>query len=244
MLRVEEYEEALRGRDPEMAFVLLETRFRETLEKKLDSNDNNYTWNLAVIEYLNHSIAAARGLGISSFNEWEVPKHPKRDDDNLNSFYHDFMTAVDHFKVLVQIEKARSHAQFSVTLDPADKTKIHHFAEQIREIIQSSSLRPSKKERLFSKLIAFLKEVDLDRTKLEAFSDFVISLAHTGGEAAQELEPARKWLDSISRLLGHAKEFEDSAPQISHAPPRQIPGPPRALPSPAPKGDMDDEIPF
>jgi len=75
---------------------------------------------------------------------------------------------------------------------------------------------------------AFLAEADRDRAPWDKFADLVICLAHIGGEVAKELEPARKLINSIARLLGRAKEFEDSAPKLP--PPeqsRRIPGPPK-----------------
>jgi hypothetical protein len=122
------------------------------------------------------------------------------------------------------------------------------LVERIKNVIDTSSLATPKKERLFDKLNAFLAEVDRDRTTWEAFSDFIIGLAHLGGEAAQELEPARKLIDSISRLLGRAKEFEDSAQLPPRSKPRQLPAPKKGLPPPktdySSRGAMDDEIPF
>jgi hypothetical protein len=49
------------------------------------------------------------------------------------------------------------------------------------------------------------------------YADLVIGFAHIGGEVAKELEPARKLINSIARLLGRAKEFEDSAPKLPPA---------------------------
>jgi hypothetical protein len=71
-------------------------------------------------------------------------------------------------------------------------------------------LKLAKKERLYAKTNSFLAEVDRDRTRFEQFSKLVIALALLGGEAAQEFEPARKLINSIARLLGRSKEFEDS----------------------------------
>jgi hypothetical protein len=243
MLSIDEYTEALRSRDPEMAFVSLETQYRAALDKKLENSDNNYFYNACVIEYMNHTLAAARALELQFLDGWEIPAH--RTQVSLSDRLRDFTTAVDHFKVQVQIAHARGTIQYSVALDPEDKTKIRHFVQQIKDVIDKAPLPTPKKERLFDKINAFLAEVDRDRTGWQAFSDLVIAVAHLGGDAARELEPARKLIDSISRLLGRAKEFEDSAPQISSKPtPRQIPAPRKGLPPPNPEADTDGEIPF
>jgi hypothetical protein len=156
------------------------------------------------------------------------------------------LPAVDHFKVQVQIDHARSYNRFSVALDPTEKDKLRNYVAQIKKVIEECSLAQPKKERLYDKINNFLAEVDRDRTPYDQFADLVINLAHLGGEAAQELEPARKLINSIARLLGRAKEFEDSAPTLAPSPKhRQIPAPQKTLPPPPNKdGDMEDDIPF
>jgi hypothetical protein len=235
MIPMDDYAEAIRGRSPEMAFVALEHLYRAALDKKLENSDSAGSYNVAVIEYMNHTLAAAEEFKLDFLEFWKVPSLA-----SIKGYYdrfQDFTTAVDYFKVRVQIHNARGEYQFSVALDPADKNKIRHFVQQIKEIIDNSPLDQSKKEKLFNLINKFLAEVDRDRTSWQAFAAMVIAISHLGGDAAKELEPLRKFIDSISRLLGRAKEFEDSAPQL---PPPTIP---RKLPPPE-KPESDEEIPF
>jgi hypothetical protein len=63
------------------------------------------------------------------------------------------------------------------------------------------------------------------------------------------LEPARKWIDSISRLLGRAKEAEETAnPSLPAPEERKRIEPPRRHESgrkaPSIADELDDEIPF
>jgi len=243
MIPIDEYADAIRGRTPEMAFVVLESRYREVVTQKIENSDNIAYYNAAVIEYMNHSVAAARALGIELLDDWQVPSH--KASGSLGDRFSDFTTAVDHFKVQVQISNARLRNTYSVALDISEKEKIRHFVNQIKELIDKSSLATPKKEQLYDKINAFLKEVDRDRTAWDTFSDLAIGVAHLGGEMAKELEPARKLIDSISRLLGKAKEIEDSVPRLPSERRHKIPGPPKQIEPPREgRDDMDDEIPF
>jgi hypothetical protein len=132
----------------------------------------------------------------------------------------------------------------SVALAPSEKTHLRAYADKIKDIIDKSSLQPAKKERLFDKINAFIAELDKDRTLLQKFNDVVLSLAHTGGEAAEELEPAWKWVKLAAAILGVRQEMEQTK---LPAPPKRIEPPKRRLPPPREKVghfDMNDEIPF
>jgi hypothetical protein len=242
MIPHDEYLQAIRGNTPEMAFVYLESKYREKLNANLEGSDNSGSFDAYVIEYMHHTQAAARALGLDILDAWSVPSHSQRELYNL---YKDFTAAVDQFKVLVQIENARSRLRYSVGLDSDEKDKLRTYVAEIKKVIDSSSLSQKKREQLYDLINAFLAEVDRDRAPWDRFADMVIGIAHLAGEAAQELEPARRLINSIARLLGRAKEFEDSAPRLPlpHKP-RRIPGPPKELVAPSKRGDMDDEIPF
>ena len=242
MIGPDEYVEAVRGKNPELAFVYLEQKFRDKLNSNLEVADNSRSFDVCVIEYMNHTKAAARALGLDILDSWDVPSHQQRD---LSTVFNDFTAAIDYFKVQVSIDNARSTLRFSVGLDADEKDKLRNYVAEIKKVIDRSSLPQKKKERLYDLINSFLAEVDRDRAPWDRFADLVIGLAHLGGEAAQELEPARKLIDSIARLLGRSKEFEDATSELPPPTQRhQIPGPPKQLPSPTKRGQMDDEIPF
>jgi hypothetical protein len=242
MIPVEDYQEAVRGKSPELAFVYLEQRFRDKLNNNLEGADNSHSFDVYVIEYMNHTKAAARALGLDILDAWDVPSHQQH---SLSDLYRDFTAAIDYFKVQVSIDNARNTLRFSVELDTDERDKLRNYVGEIKKVIDRSSLAQRKKERLYDLINAFLVEVDRDRAPWDRFADLVIGLAHLGGEAAQELEPARKLIDSIARLLGRTKEFDDAVSKLpSPTKRRQIPGPPKSLPPPANRSEMNDEIPF
>ncbi|MFP5469342.1 MAG: hypothetical protein ACLGGZ_06320, partial [Alphaproteobacteria bacterium] len=88
----------------------------------------------------------------------------------------------------------------------------------------------------FRKISALELEVDRDRTRFDAFGAFIIDAAEVLGDAADKAEPARKLVDSISRLIWGAKNEEET---------KQLPSPPerKQIEPPRPEdvfGDFND----
>ena len=107
-------------RDPQMAFATLETRFRKALETNLENSQSNEAYNSYIIEYMNHTIAAARFLELDILQEWSVPS---RNTSDLNEKYHAFITEVDYYKVQIRLAQLRTSIAYSVGLSGADKVK-------------------------------------------------------------------------------------------------------------------------
>lgn len=243
---IEEHEFEDDSGDPEVAFVRLEAKFRNKLKENLAKlDDNSGSYSLYYIEYMNHVLAAADALGLDILSFHTVPSHSERNNEIWERFQ-DFTTAVDHYTVRVRIAHAHGRSAFSITLTGAEKEKIRHYVAQIKATIDASNLSTDKREALFSKINAFLKEVDKDRTTLKAFSEFIISTAGTAGDAAEELEPTWKWVRAIAQLFGiNIGEGQKRLP--SRRRPEQIEGPKRRLPAPPSKSkqsNLDDDVPF
>jgi len=135
-----------------------------------------------------------------------------------------------------------------VPLDADEKKHFRAYVTRIKEIIEASSLVTAKKERLLDKLNAFLVEVDRDRTALQKFNDVILSLANTGVEAADAMEPAWKWAKLAAAMLGVRQETEQTKqlppPSKKIEPPKPQPPPPAKNKSRNVQVDMDDDIPF
>lgn len=239
MITEEDFQAASEA-SPEMAFVRLERKFRAAYETNLSNSDSNGGYNHYTIEYMNHVVAAARALGLDLLDFWALPPE-KEVYDQYQKFRHE----VDNYTVQIQIAHIRSGPKNSVALDPSEKKHLRAYADAIKDIVDKSSLRPAKKERLFDKINAFTAELDKDRTPLQKFNDIILSLANTGGEAAEELEPAWKWVKLGAAILGVRQETEQTK---LPTPPKKLEPPKRQL-APPPKKigrfeSMDDEIPF
>jgi hypothetical protein len=222
---------------PEMAFVRLERKFRAAYEKNIGGNDNNGAWDHYTIEYMNHVVAAARALSIEIFEFWAIPTS-KNTYDTYQSFRHE----VDSYTVQIQIRHIRSGPKNSVALDMDEKKYLRAYTDAIKGVIDNSSLVPAKKDRLYDKINAFIAELDSERMPLQKFHDVILSLATTGAEAADKLEPAWKWVRLAAEVLGARQETEHKKlpppPKKIEAPKRQIEPPKKA------RQEMDDDIPF
>jgi len=108
-------------------------------------------------------------------------------------------------------------------------------------------LEEGKKEALMNRLNAFLAEVDKDRTSMQRFQDFIMSLAKTTADATEELEPTWKWARLIAAIFGVRQDTENAKlpppPKRIEKPKQQIP-PPTARRNGTRNVDMDDDIPF
>jgi len=227
---------------PEMAFVRLEHKFRAAYERNIEGPNSPEAFNHYRVEYMNHTVEAAQALGLDFLNDFEVPG--EYEDSAVVSVYKDLRQYVDAFIVRTRIRHVRSGSGISVALDSSEKKHVRAYAGKIKDIIDKSSLLPAKKERLFDKINAFIAELDKDRTGLQKFTDVVLSLARTVGEATKELEPAWKWAHLIAEILGVRQESEQTK---LPAPPKKLEPPKRRLPPPpqkASRSEMNDEVPF
>lgn len=241
MISEDDFEE-ISGLEPELAFVRLERKFRDALNAKLQDADNNNAYNSFIIEYMNHTIAAAGALDLDILKNWKIPSHAT--SKHLADIFHDFTTEVDHYKVQIQILHIRTPQRYAVALTASEKEKLRHYVAQIKTVIDNSSLSNDKKEELYNKINAFLAEVDRNRTRFEVYSDLAIAVARTGGEMAKELEPVTRLINAIARLLGASKQIENE--RISQFEKKKLEPPKRQLPAPTKpdRDDLDDEIPF
>lgn len=230
--------------DPDLAFRQLEKKFRGEMTEALSKLDERESGNMYHLSYINRTVAAAKTLGIEIFKEWEIPSHERND---LWGEYQEFNTAVEHYLVQIQIMHSRRVRGYSVQLDASIKSKIRHYIEKIREIVDRLEVPLPKKEALTARITALSDEVDRDRTRFDAYAGLALEVAATGGEIAQQLNPLRRFLDSIAGLLGYAKQAEDARPSLPAPFERKRLTPPRKerLPPSQPRlPDLDDDIPF
>jgi hypothetical protein len=228
---------------PDLAFARLEKKFRARLETNLDNSQNGNSWDYHVIEYMNHTLAAADALGLDFLEFYSVPN--ETNTSNLGDIFNAFRSDVDRYTVRSHIRNVRSGPSTSLPLDDNDKKHIRAYITKIKEIVEASALELGKKEALMNRLNAFLAEVDKDRTSMQRFQDFIMGLARTTADATEELEPTWKWARLIAAIFGARYDNENA----------KLPPPPKRIEPPKPKplqsgrrngrrGDMDDDIPF
>jgi hypothetical protein len=235
--------------EPELAFIQLEKKYRADLHEYLQTSGKNSSDDAHYLAYINQTLAAVRALNLGILESWQVPKH----NSNLWEAYRDFSAEVEHYLVQIKVQHGRRISGHSVALDTATKLKIHHHIGQIREIVLKLEVLPAKKEALIAKVTALSDEVDRDRTRIEALAALTLEVAATTGEAARRLKPVKGILDTVAKLLGHAKDAENARPSLPAPQERKRLEPPRSpksQPSAGPSwdavkgGDLDDEVPF
>lgn len=222
--------------DPEEAFLTLEGFFRRELEDNLQK-DSSDSFNISYyIDYLSQVVAAISELNLTQQFGVDLPPV---EDINYAS-YPDLSKRIKNYCIRLQIRKGRRTQGFSVAFDPASKAKIHHLLGQVRETIQLLEVTESKREALLKRVAALESEVDRTRTRLEAFGELVIGVAGLTGEASEKLEPLRKLVDSVARIIHGSKEEEERNQVKLPAPekPKQLEGPK------TPVDQSDDDIPF
>jgi len=214
--------------------IQLESRFREECEIAVARSGDNENQSIYYVDYIAQILGAISALGLESAFMSDVP----RIENVEYNTYLNFSKDVKHYTTQLRIRHARRAQGFSARFDGTARTKIHHFIAQIREFLQRLELDVDRKESLLDKLNIFSKEVDRDRTRLEAWGNLTIAIAGVVGEATEKLLPLRNLIDSIARVIWGTQS--DSKPMLPAPSAQKRIEPPNVI---SPK-DADDEIPF
>lgn len=228
--------------DPELAFVAIEKILRQRVsEYEAQARNNDESADQAYHEYMTRTSASAKIFKIEALSGLTIPPVSAR---SIYDDYRQFTSEVDFVTMQIRISAATVNREGSVELDQKMKRTIHHYIQQIRDLIEAAELEPEKKEALLNKLNKFASEVDKPRTNLQAAAAIFISVCSGIGDGFEKLKPVRDMLDSVARVLGKAKDLEDHySPRLPSPEDRKrIPPPPR---SPEPQNaTLDHDIPF
>jgi hypothetical protein len=224
--------------DPEVAFAVLQQRKYKELEEnwKTESAGGWYYER----RYIDTLIAfdEVHNLGILI-----AYRSPPNNDAQFSDFFQEFRRVAEIASQKIKIEEARrikTGAQNVIVLDATARQTIHTLINAIREKLNELALPESKRDSLFNKLNAFAAEVDRNRTRTEAFYAFAVEAARTAKEINDELQPLQQTIDRIFDWIEKAKQWRDALPPWKDR--RKIEGPAKRLP--APKHELDDDIPF
>jgi hypothetical protein len=230
--------------DPELAFLHLEKLFRDDCARATSSFEGNSTEDY--LRYMSRTLAARTELGLKVLENWSTPAAPNFSIE----LYQNFLSDVEHYRTILEIRHSRRNKGLTVRFDAAAKSKLRHHLTQIREFIDKLELDDWKRDDLYRAITALESEIDRERSRLGVVGDFMIAAGTILGDAAEKAEPARRWVDSIARLIWGAQiqERTQSLPRAEKQ--RQIPPPAKQISQPkkeAIKGrssNLDDEIPF
>lgn len=231
--------------DPRLAFVEFEKIMRARLYEA-EQEQSNYQYGDTEpyrLEYINKVLAAAKEFDIHELHAWKPPSV----DEKIHDIYKQLASDIDHITTQIRIRNVTRKRKYSVGLDNSARSKIHHYIQQIRDVIAAvDDLPVNKRDSLYDKLDAFALEVDRTRTPFDTATALWVDLCDSIGQGFTKLEPARRWIDSIGTLLGRVKALEDDArPALPRSAPRpRLEAPGKKLPAPTTSRDLDDEIPF
>jgi hypothetical protein len=222
--------------DPDEAFIQVIRMAR----RKADAGV--YADNESPTPYIVGYFGAVRAAGAAYEMDVLVDlRVPDPSDSDLLDQYHRINAQVDEFILQLQLVRRRNLPIYSVSLDAAAKTKIHHFIAQIREVIEAADLDADKRNALFDKLHDLALEVDKNRTAFQRTMSALMTIAPVAERAAR----------IVAKILGvmrDAKEEEERVFKSVVAPKPKLKLPPPSKPK-RPKRetfnqDLDDEIPF
>lgn len=222
--------------DPELAFLELVGRYKNSLAFSADKNgDNSYKDEMS---YLVKVTSAAKACGLDILSNWRVFEY---DPEYYEYRFLEFNSDVEHYLNTIRIRHARRSGADGVRLNEQEKQVLHGYIEKIRQIIASSQISDERKEKIYAVLNDLTLEVSRDRTRFERISTFTRKLAglskHTADEGAM---PWAKVFLAFWGILDDAKADEQR-----RLPP---PAPHKSLPPPnkpnAASDDLDDTIPF
>ncbi|WP_292529773.1 hypothetical protein [Methylocystis sp.] len=119
--------------DPELAFVQFEEILRQKMqewETEEHRNNGDFDADTYRLEYMNKVAAAAKAYGIEALSALEIPKLGSNRISFIDA-YRQFLADVDHVTIQIRIHAAIADREGTVGLDGIERTKIHHFIQQI-----------------------------------------------------------------------------------------------------------------
>ena len=160
---------------------------------------------------------------------WRV-NYPGMDDEQLTEVFFLIKKSIDKLKIdqLINASKGAEN-ESSIQLTADWRTRIHHYMELIRKIVEDAGLSTARRESILGTLNILAGEVDKERTSIKWFTDSWTELAAGISEGCKELRPAVRLLEKI---VGSLRRVQDAP--LALPPPDDI-----ALPEP-PENDEND----
>lgn len=220
--------------DPEEAFLVLEAKFRTECESQMEDREQHQQY--VYVEYIAQVIGAINALGLEGEFRREIPSIEDVDYSTFLNFSKD----VKHYRTMLQIRNGRRAQGFSVRFDAASQLKLKHHLDQFRSLVKKLEVEENKRTAILDRVTALERELDHSKTRYDEFGALVIETAGVLGEAAEQLDPLRKILDSIAGVIWGKKQEEQKSLPAPKEPKRLEP--PKA-PQPRPTAD-DSDIPF
>ncbi|MCB1883626.1 MAG: hypothetical protein KDG89_06470 [Geminicoccaceae bacterium] len=230
--------------DPELAFAEYEKRVRVKMISEINQaeQEERNVSDEKLISYISSIIAAAKVLGLDILQNWSVPT--RRGD--VFGEYTSFTSDVDHYTMQIRFRNARRSRKYTVELTLETRNKIRDYITRIKHELEQIELNNRKREALFNKLNAFLAELDRNRVRFEIIQDVILESADTVQEVDEKLNPLRKILARITKMIGYEKQQEEKDCRVLPPPKekKQLEPPRHNQEQEANINDLDEDIPF
>jgi hypothetical protein len=147
-------------------------------------------------------MAAVHELNIVELAEW---------DPDGSDMPPRFVDQVERVVQQLMIRHSRHERKYTVAFDAPTKQKLHHYLNQIREIVDRSADSDSKKDALRSCIAALAAEIDNSRSGFEKFAGLVMGLAGLTADVWEKVSPMVK---TIMGTVENAKSEEDAQARL------------------------------
>lgn len=203
--------------DPGLAFVQLVEIARQRTEDKINEERKLFNGNFDGYARWNEFASCIDGLVDALDLKYSLDTDIPRDEDLFAIWLQKLLGELNRISTSIRLKAARSKISDSdpslrfgaVDLDNY-KEEIRKLTEKIRKIINQVRIPEDLREALFSRLNAFEKDLNRNRTRWESWLALFRLTTKNAGEGAAELEPAIRLLERVSGLMDKAAEDQNS----------------------------------
>jgi hypothetical protein len=135
--------------------------------------------------------------------KFEVPEAGDDDTKTIRAIFS--LTKAEIEKKKLELLYKKINPPGSVALDPPWRDKIHSYLVIVRQIVERAELAVPLRESIMAKLNSLAAEIDRSRTRIEAFTDVLITLCEGIGEGAEALKPAVHLFERVIGAIGRLK---------------------------------------
>lgn len=224
--------------DPEQAFIRLVDLLNDRLAR-LDGDD----WRDAASQYAQAALAFIDETGL----EIEVDRryvYSSFADEGFGEWFERFRNTINYYKNRYLFRHGPVNWQSrstTVILDDELRSEIHNLLGKMRKAVAQLDISEAKRDAIYAKIAKLAAEVDRSRTRLDAFTDFLLEVGEGFGNAAEKAEPFVKMVERLTTAFSRAKRQTEQMllnPPASEQPKRLI------GPASSQSVKLDDEIPF
>ncbi|MGX6648418.1 hypothetical protein ACWCOP_10820 [Maricaulaceae bacterium MS644] len=202
---------------PELAFVQLVQIARQRTDDKI--NEEKKLFNGVVDGYARWSEFASTvdGLIDALGLNYDLDTTAPYDDEAFTFWVHRLLSDINRISTSVRLSAARStelegdpSLRFSAVDLENYKDEIRKLTDKIRKIVNQVAIPENLREVLFSKLNAFEKDLNRNRTRWESWLSLLRSTTRAVGDGAEELEPAVRLIERVGATMDKAATKQSS----------------------------------